>query len=68
MFTLKFGKKNAGTRSIQDCVNQGIIAYGLISADSDVYMILLNVNRSVYFKGLICCLFHGCIDPIEPHY
>ena len=24
VFTPKFGKKNAGTRSFQDCVNQGI--------------------------------------------
>ena len=23
-------------------------------------MILLNVNRSVYFKGLICYLYYGC--------
>ena len=25
-----------------------------------VFMILLNVNRSVYFKGLIYCLYYGC--------
>ena len=36
MFTSKFGKKNVGTRSLQDCVIKESIRCESISADLDV--------------------------------
>ena len=36
MFTPKFGKKNAGTRSFQDCVIKESIKCESVSADLDV--------------------------------
>ena len=36
MFTPKFGKKNAGTRSFQDCVIKESIRCESVSADLDV--------------------------------
>ena len=38
VFTPKFGKKNVGTRSFQDCVIKESIAEGSISVDSDVVL------------------------------
>ena len=38
VFTPKFGEKNAGTRSFQDCVIKESIAEGSISVDSDVVL------------------------------
>ena len=36
MFTPKFGKKNVGTRSFQDCIIKELIRCELVSADLDV--------------------------------
>ena len=38
MFTPKFGKKNAGTRSFQDCVIKELIRCESILADLDVML------------------------------
>ena len=58
MFTLKFGKRNARTRSFQDCVIKGLIRCESVSADLDVmsesailWMVLADGINGLYLNG-----------------